>query len=467
MNSKFFGLSLVASILIIVSFQNCGGPGKFESVVATSERKSSSLLVQNEPAATPKSESETEPPNPEVVMPLPPNPPALPTPPVPMPGTETKLCYVAGPATTIQKEDLQKALDSAKPGDHLKLAAGNFDGDYTYSKNADPAKPIIIEGADGLKTEFSGLLKVEGSYAVVRGIAFMGGHVALDGTYLRLTRNYFSGQLSTTVTMNGSSFAYNRVDHNEFKGIRGPALEMLVEGNASPHKGIRIDHNYVLNHTVSDTEEVMRMFIDPTGDAGLIYESNLFDTVLQGNRHQAEAFSVKTASTRLIGNTIVNSGNASIVLRSTNRSLVQGNYLDTGDIYVYGTDNVVDGNELVTGTIEVHAGNGTMTTRECNDAPCEYGPMVIRNGKCVGAHPVAVNARISNNIANINVGTNYPDQDLPALNTAIISNSKPANLIQGFQKDTTVKDGTPKPLAKRLAVTDVGFKNADASCSGN
>ncbi len=380
-------------------------------------------------------------------------------------GAGIGLCYPASGNTVNVSgpSALQAALNAASPGSQLTLAPGTYSGTYTYAKNGTASAPIVIKGNGA--AVFTGVFNLNGSYGVLSRVKFQGGRIAMNGHHNRVTRTLFVNPATPAIEMKSGGHAYNRIDHNEFRTVHGAAIEIGAQRNAARHQGHRIDHNYVFDHYFSGSEEVMRMLTDAYNDSYITYEYNLFDRVLQGERHQPELISVKTARTILRGNTVINSPNTALVFRETNRTLAEGNYLmDGASIYVFGDDNVVRNNYVTgAGSIMVRGGNGTMDVTRTG---CPKSGLVPLLPNCKGIHAAARRTLVENNIGRISVGNVYPGNTVPAQNTTLRNNSGPISLL-ATQTGTVKTDGTPTNTAKRLGMNDVGVGPADVSCISN
>lgn len=392
------------------------------------------------------------------------------TPPTPFAGcgAAASLCYPpTGKNVPVSGAgQLQAALNNAQPGDHLILAGGNYSGNFTYNKNGNAGNPIVIQAAGGANVVFTGSFNMNGSYGVLSRVRFQGGTAVMNGHHNRITRSGFGNAGGKNlIEMGGGPHMCNRIDHNEFKSFTGTAIEISAQRDASKHQGHRIDHNYFFDHHVGGSEEVARMLTDAYRDSYITYDYNLFDRVLQGERHQSETISVKTARTLLLGNTITNSGNAGFTFRETNRSTAQNNYLEGGaDLKIFGDDNIVKGNTITGGgSIEIRGGDGTMETTR---AGCKKSGLVPVLPNCKGVHAAARRTQAMDNVGQITVGNLYSGNTLKAQDTVLTNNTGPVRLLAG-QEGTRQTPGSPSPSATKLTPSQVGFSVGDSSCSGN
>jgi|GEM_PF-5569711 len=383
---------------------------------------------------------------------------------------ETALC-VAGSGRPIKVPDasrLQALIDDAQPGDHLRLAGGSYDGDYRYARAGRPAAPIVIEAAPGQQVRFGGTLTLGGSYGVVRGLAFTASaRVVLTGDHDRITGNSFVGAkvgAGGVIATDGDSFAFDRIDHNEFRQFAGAAFRSDGFGGVDDNQGMRLDHNHFVHHTVAgDNESVLLMLTDAYGDSALSYDHNLFDDVLNGDRHESELVSIKTGASSFIANTVINSPNVKVSLRQTNRSRVEDNVLSGGaSIRVSGDDNVVRGNRVTGGQIEIAAGDGTMDDQP---AACHKRAPTTGLPGCKGLHSSARDTEVSDNVGPIVVGDPFPGDDLPAQRTTLRNNAQRATRVARHEVGTDEAGvGHADNHARALSEADVGVGAPDPSC---
>ncbi len=383
---------------------------------------------------------------------------------------DTKLCYPNTAKTTkiVSASDLNVALRSAVPGDLIQLGTATFSGTFSLSENGTAAKPIVVMAAPGAKPVFTGAFEVSGAYTVLSKLTFDTAKLNISGNHVRITRNLFTKQNGGIIKMQGA-FSYVRVDHNEFKSFGGSAIEMSTPGNANFHQGVRIDNNYFFDHTVVDSNEsVARMLTDSWHDSGLVYESNLFDKVLQKRTNQSEVISLKTAGTIIRGNTFTNSGNISLTFRETNRSIAESNYFAGGArMMVFGDDNIIRKNKLVDqGAIEIRAGDGTMDSNECRLGKATAS-VVKPNGSCASAHAASRRAQVSYNVGTIKLGIYFDDNNVPAQDTTLTGNSGTIQYFANHYKGVKVSSGGVIGAVKILTPSLVGIAAKDISCANN
>lgn len=416
-------------------------------------------------------------PKPPYTPPGPPPTPGPPPGPLPPPGKGITLCYppTGTPKPACGQAALTLALSKAKPGDNITLCGGIYGGTYNYNTAATEGAPVVIKPATSLPVKFTGTFNMNGSYGVLAGVEFDKGKMTMNGHHNRVTKSKFYDLSGNAIEMAGAQHAYNRIDHNEFRDFQGAAVR--ADGitnthnhtNAANHRGHRIDNNYFKNHSrLGINESVLLMLTDSFTDMYLTYENNVFDDVLNNIAGQAELTTIKTAGTRFIGNTVINSPKAEVSVRESNRTVVENNCLKDGaGISVHGDDNVISSNRVEGGgKIDIRGGDCTMDCKQCVIGDGSKNTATILKGsRCVTAHTAVRRAVVKNNIGRIVVGDTYSGANVPAQNVRLENNSGPIT----YQKHTgtIVVNGTPANTAYCLAPTQVGPGVPDTSCPGS
>ena len=156
------------------------------------------------------------------------------------------------------------------------------------------------------------------------------------------------------------------IDFNKWKSIKGSAIRSEIQ-DSTKHKGMEVVYNHVQGHQVGwGNESVMVVLTDAYDDIDLLYGWNLFEDCMAGHETigQRELISVKTAGTRLVGNSLIGCRGGFISLRETRRSEVRANtFRDASYVMVHGDDHVLEDNDAGSGTVmKLCAGNGTFDT---------------------------------------------------------------------------------------------------------
>nr|WSW69852.1 polysaccharide lyase 6 family protein [Streptomyces sp. NBC_00995] len=297
------------------------------------------------------------------------------------------------PATVATLDELQGAIDRARPGDRIVLADGTYtvpaDRPLTIrNKQGTERAPVTIaarsRGGVVLEGEHSFVLEAS-SHITLSGFSFRQSStldVPPDCSHIRLTRNDFhladiEGMHYVMVRADDST-----VDHNHFHGKSTLGIYLGIEGAGTDEMAQRVHvyRNYFSDHTFAGSNggEPIRLGVSPRAlsSARAVVEYNLFERA-DGD---PEAISVKSSDNIIRYNTIRNSFGG-IVLRHGNRNRVEGNHLVDGTegMRIYGNDHVIVNNYLAglagralvigSGSERDHTPGESPDTRRGNDAP--------------------------------------------------------------------------------------------------
>ncbi len=244
------------------------------------------------------------------------------------------LCVVGTRATTAvaSAKALQSALSQAGPGTTIVVEEGLYRGDFTLSKSGHAAKPITIR-TGGKVTFKDSVFTLKGSYAVLTGMTFDNGMVAILGNYNRVTRNVFKNgkrasnrsKLRSAVHTEKAA-QYNRIDHNEVLkwqrwAIRNTQVNSGTQGN-------RFDHNYIhdMKGAWGNSGEAFQVGTGPgavTFRPETVIEYNLVD----GHNLESEVLSLKASGNMIRGNTFMNAPKGSVTTRTASHSTFINNTL--------------------------------------------------------------------------------------------------------------------------------------------
>lgn len=163
-------------------------------------------------------------------------------------------------ATAAQLRD---ALAAARPGDHVVVAAGEYEGAFDIHASGTAECPVVVRSAAAGQAVFVRQTRLDiagAAWVVIEGFRFSqaNGVRLVDSANVRVTRNHFrlnepenaaarGGGTLHWLSIRGSRSHHNRVDHNliEVKRTRGHFV--LVEGSSEPaalSQRDRIDHNH-------------------------------------------------------------------------------------------------------------------------------------------------------------------------------------------------------------------------------
>ncbi|MFQ5809241.1 MAG: polysaccharide lyase 6 family protein, partial [Armatimonadota bacterium] len=275
----------------------------------------------------------------------------------------------AAPLRTVHVasvDELQRALDSARPGDLILVADGTYEtaGPLTLRQSGTAKRPILLRAADQGKaiiTGRAGIVLDGADHAVVGGFVFtgeIGTAVKLYGcSHSRVTRNH----IRLRERVNGPKMDWviskydgerNRIDHNLLEEKRAHGRFVYIHHH---RRYDRVDHNHFRDNSLEGDNG--RESIVVRGYFTTV-EHNLFENC----SGEGEIISVKSIyPERPVGrdapavntfryNTFLDSI-GTLCLRQANRCLVEGNHFIarggpgyTGGVKVYGDDHVIRNN---------------------------------------------------------------------------------------------------------------------------
>lgn len=266
---------------------------------------------------------------------------------------------------------LQEAIRSARPGDSILLANGEWrDLDIKLETNGSARKPITLrsETPGGVIIAGRSTLRTAGRHLIVRDLVFRSGH-PLDGAVIvtRIGNRWTENLRLTKIVVDGFSNADRRmedhwivihgrnirVDHSHFEGKQNVgAMFVVVREKQWPlDNRVRIDHNYFGPRPLlgSNGGETIRI---GTSDESLssslsVIEDNIFERC----DGEVEIVSIKSGGNIVRRNLFLRSQGA-LVLRHGNGNLVEANVFlgeglpNTGGIRVINRNQTVRGNYL-------------------------------------------------------------------------------------------------------------------------
>ncbi|WP_236710974.1 polysaccharide lyase 6 family protein [Novosphingobium barchaimii] len=241
--------------------------------------------------------------------------------------------------------EYRAAIVKAAPGDIVRLADGEWkDFPLLFEGKGTEKRPITLTAQTKGKVVLSGTssLKLAGSYLVVSGLVFRGGHApgAEVISFRRDSQNVAAHSRLTEIVIDHfnqpdrrkedrwvSLYGHdNRVDHSWFagKGNAGVTLAVIRPKGQAGANNHRIDHNYFGPRPPlgSNGGETIRIGTseESLSDSASMVDSNVFDRC----DGEVEIVSVKSGGNIIRGNLILRS-QGSIVLRHGNGNLVERN----------------------------------------------------------------------------------------------------------------------------------------------
>ncbi|MCX5205427.1 polysaccharide lyase 6 family protein [Streptomyces sp. NBC_00237] len=318
----------------------------------------------------------------------------------------------AAPATVGSLDELQTAIDRARPGERIVVA----DGTYTVPSD----RPLTIRNKRGTRhapvtvaarTPGGVVLNGERSFVLqashhitLSGFSFRQSStldLPPDCSHIRLTRNDF--QLADIEGLHWVMVRADdsEVDHNHFHGKSTLGIYLGIEGagEAEMAQRVHVHRNHFSDHSFAGSNggEPIRLGVSPRALSGAhaVVEYNLFERC-DGD---PEAISVKSSDNTVRYNTVRDSLGG-IVLRHGNRTRVEGNYLIDGTegVRIYGDDHVIVNNHIAglsgralvigSGSARDHVPGETPAERRGNDAPdrvlIAYNTLVNNQGTLSG-----------------------------------------------------------------------------------
>ncbi|MCX4679030.1 polysaccharide lyase 6 family protein [Streptomyces sp. NBC_01433] len=323
--------------------------------------------------------------------------------------TGSLLTGSAAAATAVvgSLDELQAAIDRARPGDRIVLADGGYtvpsDRPLTVRNKRGTARAPITIAAQSLGGVVLGGVQSfvldASSHITLSGFSFRQSstlEIPENCSHIRLTRNDF--QLADIEGLHWVMVRADdsEVDHNHFHGKTTLGVYLCVEGAGTEEMAQRVHvfRNYFSDHSFAGSNggEPIRLGLSPRAlsSAHAVVEYNLFERA----NGDPEAISVKSSDNTIRYNTVRDSLGG-IVLRHGNRSRVEGNHLigGTDGLRIYGDDHVIVNNYLAglsgralvigSGSARDHLPGEPADQRRGNDAPDR---VVIAHNTLVNNH---------------------------------------------------------------------------------
>lgn len=263
---------------------------------------------------------------------------------------------------------LKKAINQAKPGDHIVVKNGVYDATEAIIVSAvgQQGKPITIAAQSIGGAEITGQggfnLISPSAYVIIKGFKFT--HLAsqakmgIGTSYCRFTQNIFETPGDgEDLTVAGD---HQEVDYNTFqnKNAMGRFLAIRGEGHQIA-TDLHIHHNYFKDAVSQGGKNGAEAFQFGLSGFSLstsnsVVEFNLFERCAGEN----ELISVKASGVILRNNTIRNCP-AQFTLRHGNKSQIYNNYFfNTPGLRIFGDDHQVYGNYFENCSAAIMVGNG-------------------------------------------------------------------------------------------------------------
>jgi hypothetical protein len=200
------------------------------------------------------------------------------------------------PQTTVDvssEKELEQALEDARPGDVIELAAGRYEGEFVLAADGEPKKPITLCGTsesvlDGGDTDGGYVIHLDGaSHVVLQGFAVENGQkgVMADAATHSVIRNLTVSSIGDEAIHLRNHSTDNQVVDNTISdtGLRKPKFgEGIYIGTAESNwcditdcEPDASDRNLVEGNTISNTTSESVDIKEGTSDG--VLRGNSFD----------------------------------------------------------------------------------------------------------------------------------------------------------------------------------------------
>lgn len=350
-------------------------------------------------------------------------------------------------------QDLAAALETAEPGDHIVLGAGDFaGGDLTVTRGGSEGWPVIVRAASAGGTRIGGTLAVLADDVIVAGL-LVTGQARIEGDRVRVTHCRFSDTHRIALSLvRGSGVV---VEYCAFERCRGRGLSIGPKGEERAVKAPHLHHNYFadfVGEKGENSHEALQVG-QSGGDSLLRIEALVEDNLFVRVDVDTETISIKSS-----GNTIRRNTFLECQSRPTNRfgngNRWEANWLERcRGMWIYGGEHELVGNRVLSSRegIQIMAGNTS--------------PDLVRQprdgGRSKDLRPYCRGVRLTGNEAEQLVvgkvikqfGERY---SMPAVDTRIAAHKGPIEygLETGTEVEETARGAAPSPT--RLSPADVG-----------
>ena len=329
------------------------------------------------------------------------------------------------------------ALKSAKPGDTLVLAKGDWkDAALEITKGGTAGKPLVIRAEIPGETILTGTssLRIKEPYVVVDGLYFTRGALAAEhSSVIHFLSHHATVKNTAIVDFNPEKFKDeyywvffegddNLVERCYFKGKNN--MQPLL-GNAvtdSRRNTVRACYFKNIPHGDGNGREILRMWgpgkFDPKAEDGAwcVVEGNLFEGA---DGEGTEVVSLKSNHNKLTGNTVIGTRGC-LNIRQGSHNLVKGNIIlgrgvpGAQGLRMSGLHNTVEGN-FISGCdwgIKVMAGEYIESALTPDYKPTKKktaGKGTDKDETLIAKYPQVKDLSLSGNIAVNNTG---PDLEI-------------------------------------------------------
>jgi hypothetical protein len=245
--------------------------------------------------------------------------------------------------------ELQAALLTARPGDHIVLADGSYAsrGGLRVEVAGTPSAPIVVRAGNRLRARLTTGLAIDAPDVVVAGLEIGGSGMAVAGDRARVTRCRFRGTRGIALALLAGEGAV--VDRCEFVGCRGRGISIAPDGRAGRIAGPRVQRNHFREFAGEpgdnghEAVQIGQFGGDALLQVGAAVEHNLF----VGIDVDSETVSVKSSGNTIRANTFL-ACRSRPTNRFGNRNRWHANWIeDCRGMWIYGADHELLGNRLV------------------------------------------------------------------------------------------------------------------------
>ena len=353
--------------------------------------------------------------------------------------------------------ELTNALSNARPGDHIVLANGTYNGPFNLTINGTSANPVVVRAANKLGAIIFGGFRIQANYQIIWGVVIKDhGIPTWTGNFCKVLRCKFDGGIraadTSTINVRGAD---NVIARCEFANLYSRGISIIVRAGAvRTYVGYNWFHDVITDTATNNFNVAVRIgesSLDEPLSGHAIIEYNLFE------RYRAlygETVSIKSSENIIRYNTLLDCRDSTIYNRLGHNNTISANIVKdlsnyTGGICVEDRDNILLGNYVIGPNmrIDIFAGN-----RRPDERDTDYNPPAY--------HPAAWNTILAGNHGPVLVGRYFssvtPPMTINAKNTRIEAHDGPITYQR--HEGTTVSPTTSYeiPTAVELTPSQVG-----------
>ena len=352
--------------------------------------------------------------------------------------------------------ELTNALMNANAGDHIVLADGTYEGNFTLSKDGTAKAPIIVRAENPHNAILTGIFNIDGAHAWLFQLKFQPGRMQISAPDAKVLRCKFH---NNNIPPNIIGIRHNaqraEIACNEFRDYGDPdvkwflTIRVYAGGDIYP-QDVHIHHNYLLNQrshsgiigigvSKSNTDSEIRAIV----------EWNLIENA------RYTAVHVKSAKNMIRFNTVrqidYTEPSGYLSRHSYSNTFIANVSLNASGVRVYGKNHRVIGNyndDARKNANNYHAAlRGTIFQDDFKSSEENH-------------QPVAEGCLFSGNIGGLAIGSGYSHQKLKAINNIIEAHIGEIIYVEDYHSGTIDKRDSPPsvPIPKYVILNpgDVG-----------